>query len=147
MKSEEKKKDEITTTDREIIVGNLIEKLRQNLDKLLRTEDVSLPQARPPKSAGVYMLLFEEELQYIGYSGNLSKRIRGDLLSGDRKSHTLINKLHKLRRWGVSVVVRWLKDNARAKFISTDTEYDARILEDFLIAIYHPYFNTASKTH
>jgi len=88
------------------------------------------------------MLFFEEKLQYIGSSGNLIERIRTNLLSGNRESHTLINKLCALRGWEVHNVVSWLKHNSKIKFIATETGDDAKILEDFLIAIYHPHFNT-----
>ncbi|MFQ6068805.1 MAG: GIY-YIG nuclease family protein [Candidatus Bathyarchaeia archaeon] len=39
------------------------------------------------------MLFFEGKLQYIGSSSNLNQRIRNNLFSGNRESHTLINKL------------------------------------------------------
>ena len=47
------------------------------------------------------MLFFEGKLQYIGSSGNLNDRIGTTLLSGDRKSHTLINKMCELKNWDV----------------------------------------------
>jgi len=40
----------------EPLLGNLIEKLRQNLGRIVGAEEVPLPQAKPPKSPGVYML-------------------------------------------------------------------------------------------
>jgi len=122
--------------------SSLIENLRQNLGKLQGLEEEPLSQASLPKSHGVYELFFEGELKYVGSSENLDQRIRRNLLSGNRKSHTLINKLCTLRKWEVSDAVSWLKNNSKIKFIETETDDDAKILEDFLIAIYHPHFNT-----
>jgi excinuclease UvrABC nuclease subunit len=75
----------------------LIQKLKQNMNRLLATQEVPLSRASPPKSPGVYMIFFNKELQYIGSSGNLKERIKTNLLSGDRESHTLINKLCTLK--------------------------------------------------
>jgi len=123
-------------------LDNLIERLRKNLQSLIAVQEFPLSQVRPSKSPGVYMLFFEGELQYIGSSGNLNQRIRGNLLSGNRESHTLINKLCVLRKWNVSKAVSFLKSNSTIKLKGTDSEDDAKILEDILIAIYHPFYNT-----
>lgn len=123
-------------------LNNLIEKLRKNLKCLTATREIPLSQAKPPKSPGVYMLFFEGHLQYVGSSGNLNERIKTNLLSGNRESHTLINKLCELRGWNVSRVVSFLKSSANIKFIETETEDDAKILEDVLISMYHPQYNT-----
>lgn len=77
----------------EYALKKLIETLRKNIEILNTTKPSHLPQVRPPKSPGVYMLFFEGKLQYIGFSGNIKERIRNNLLNGDRESHTLINKL------------------------------------------------------
>jgi len=42
----------------------------------------------------------------------------------------------------VSEAVSFLKANSNIKFIETQTEDDAKILEDVLIAMYHPFYNT-----
>jgi hypothetical protein len=128
-----------------IKLDDLIERLKRNLQCLLATKEVPLSQVKPPKSPGVYMLFFEEKLQYIGSSGNLNERIRANLLGGNRESHTLINKLCKLRKWSVPKVLSFLKFHAHIKFIETETEDDARILEDALISIFHPLYNTPLK--
>ena len=122
-------------------LDNLIEKLRKNLQGLIAVQEISLSQVRPSKSPGVYMLFFEGKLQYIGSSGNLNNRIRANLLSGNRESHTLINKLCVLRKWSVSKAVSFLRFNSTIKLKETDSEDDAKILEDVLIAIYHPFYN------
>lgn len=129
-------------SDYETVLDSLIEKLRKNLQRLRAAEETPLSLVRPPKLPGVYMLFFEGKLQYIGSSGNLNKRIRTNLLSGNRESHTLINKLCELRNWDVSSTVSFLKANSKIKHIATETEDDAKILEDVLIAIYHPFYNT-----
>jgi excinuclease UvrABC nuclease subunit len=87
------------------------------------------------------MLFFEGKLQYIGSSGNLNDRIRTTLLSGDRESHTLINKMCELKKWDVKETLKFLKSSSNIKFIVTETEDDAKILEDVLIAIHHPFYN------
>lgn len=129
-------------SDYETVLDSLIEKLRKNLQRLRATQETPLSQVRPPKFPGVYMLFFEGKLQYIGSSGNLNQRIRTNLLSGNRESHTLINKLCDLRRWDVSNAVSFLKFNSNIKLIATETEDEAKILEDVLIAIHHPFYNT-----
>lgn len=123
-------------------LDSIIEKLRKNLQSLLVAEEIPLFQVRPPRSPGVYMLFFEGELQYIGSSGNLNARIRTNLISGNRESHTLINKLCELRRWNTSKAIGFLKSDSNIKFTETETEDNAKILEDVLIAIYHPFYNT-----
>lgn len=128
--------------DYKTTLDSLIEKLRKNLQGLMAAQETPLFQVRPSKSPGVYMLFFEEKLQYVGSSENLNRRIRTNLLSGNRKSHTLLNKLCELRKWSVSEAVSFLKSNSNIKLIETETEDDAKILEDFLIAIYHPFYNT-----
>jgi hypothetical protein len=55
-------------------LDNLIQKLKQNMNRLLATQEVPLSKASPPKSPGVYMIYFNGELQYIGSSGNLKER-------------------------------------------------------------------------
>jgi len=79
-------------------------------------------------------------LQYICSSGNLNDRIRRNLLNGNRKSHTLINKLCELRNWDVKETLKFLKSHSDITFIVTETEDDAKILECVLIAIYHPFY-------
>jgi excinuclease UvrABC nuclease subunit len=122
-------------------LDKLIQKLKQNMNRLLATQKVPLSKASPPKSPGVYMIYFNGELQYIGSSGNLKERIKTNLLGGDRESHTLINKLCTLKNWNIDEVRNFLKTAATIKFIDTETEDDAKILEDVLVAIHHPYYN------
>ena len=129
-------------SDYKTVLDSLIEKLTNNLQRLIAASETPLSQVRPSTSPGVYMLFFEGELQYIGSSGNLNQRIRTNLISGNRESHTLINKMCELRKWNVSNAVGFLKSNASIKLIATETEDDAKILEDALIAIYHPLYNT-----
>lgn len=80
-------------------------------------------------------------LQYIGSSGNLYERLKANLLRGDRESHTLINKLCELRKLDVTGVLSFLKSKSSVKLLATETEDDAKILEDVLIAIYNPFYN------
>jgi len=129
-------------SDYKIALEGLMGKLRKNLQCLMAAEETPLSQIKPSKSPGVYMLSFEGELQYIGSSGNLNERIRSNMLSGNRESHTLINKLCELRKWSVPEAVGFLKSNSKIKLTQTETEDDAKIVEDFLIAIHHPFFNT-----
>lgn len=125
----------------EDVLKNLIVSLRNNFKTISANKEFPLVQVRPPKSSGVYMLFFDGELQYIGFSANLFERLRGNLLSGDKKSHTLINKLCELREWDELITVDYLKSNSTVKFLQTKTEDDAKILEGVLIAIHHPFFN------
>jgi excinuclease UvrABC nuclease subunit len=122
------------------ILNDLIQKLKQNIELLMATQEVPLSKVELPKSPGVYMIFFEGKLQYIGSSGNLNHRIKTTLLSGDRKSHTLINKLCELRNWDLAKTRSFLKSSSNIKFVVTKTEDDAKILEDVLIAIYHPFY-------
>jgi excinuclease ABC subunit C len=122
-------------------LDSLIQKLKQNVELLMATQEVPLSKAKLPKSPGVYMLFFEGKLQYIGSSGNLNDRIGTTLLSGDRESHTLINKMCELKKWDVKETLKFLKSFSNIKFIVTETEDDAKILENVLIAIYHPFYN------
>jgi len=122
------------------ILDDLIQKLKRNMELLMATQEVPLSKVELPKSPGVYMIFFEGKLQYIGSSGDLNHRIKTTLLSGNRKSHTLINKLCELRNWDLMETRNFLK-SSNIKFIATKTEDDAKILEDVLIAIYHPFYN------
>ncbi|MDQ1281443.1 MAG: hypothetical protein QG670_2708 [Thermoproteota archaeon] len=124
-------------------LNSLSERLKFNKDRLEGSRETPLANAKPTKNLpGVYMIFFEEKLQYIGSSGNLFTRIRNDLINGNRESHTLINKLCFLRGLETKDAVNWLKQNSRIKFIAIDSEEDARLLEDAMIALKHPYFNT-----
>ena len=121
---------------------SLFERLKLNKNKLERSREFSLANAKPVKnSPGVYMIFFEEKLQYVGSSGNLFVRIKNDLTNGNRESHTLINKLSFLKELENKDAVKWLKQNAIIKFIATDSEVDARLLENAMVALKHPYFN------
>jgi hypothetical protein len=126
-------------------LDNLIQKLKQNMNRLLATKEVPLSKALLPRSPGVYMIFFNGKLQYIGSSGNLKERINTNLLSGDREAHTLINKLCTLKNWSIDKAHNFLKTAATIKFIETKTEDDAKILEDVLIALYHPFYNMPLK--
>jgi len=130
-------------------LDNLIQKLKRNMELLLSTKEIPLSKIKSkvklPESPGVYMLFFEGKLQYIGSSGNLGERIGINLLSGNRESHTLINKLCELRSWNVKETLEFLRSSSSIKFIATETEDDAKILEDVLIAIYHPFYNIPLK--
>jgi excinuclease UvrABC nuclease subunit len=123
----------------------LIQKLKQNMNRLLAIQEVPLSKASPPKSPGVYMIYFNGELQYIGSSEDIKRRIKTNLLSGNKESHTLINKLCTLKNWSIDEVRNFLKTAATIKFIDTETEDDAKILEHVLVAIHHPYYNTPLK--
>jgi hypothetical protein len=124
---------------------NLIQKLKQNIERLLTTQEVPLSKVSLPKSPGVYMIFFNGKLQYIGSSGNLKERIKTNLLSGDKEAHTLINKLCTLKNWSIDKAHNFLKTSATIKFIDTNTEDEAKILEDVLIALYHPFYNMPLK--
>jgi excinuclease UvrABC nuclease subunit len=126
-------------------LDNLIQKLKQNMNRLLTTKEVPLSKASLPKSPGVYMIYFNGKLQYIGSSGNLKERIKTNLLSGDREAHTLISKLCTLKNWNIDKAHNFLKTAATIKFIETETEDDAKILEEVLIALYHPFYNMSLK--
>ena len=119
----------------------VISRLMKNFERMCSAPEVPLSEARPPKGAGVYMIFFEGGLQYVGSSGRLRDRIRGDLLRGDKTSHTLINKLCKSRNWSRDEVIDFLRKRATIKFIEVDDEYEAKLLEDLLIAIYRPRYN------
>jgi hypothetical protein len=82
----------------------LIQKLKQNMNRLLATQEVPLAKASPPKSPGVYMIYFDIKLQYIGSSEDIKRRIKTNLLSGNKESHTLINKLCTLKNWSIDEV-------------------------------------------
>jgi hypothetical protein len=126
-------------------LDNLIQKLKQNIERLLTTQEVPLSKVSLPKSPGVYMIFFNGKLQYIGSSGNLKERINTNLLSGDKEAHTLINKLCTLKNWNIDKAHNFLKTATTIKFIDTDTEDEAKILEDVLIALYHPFYNMPLK--
>jgi len=49
-------------------LNGLIQKLKQNMNRLLDVQEVPLSKASPPKSPGVYMIFFDGKLQYIGSS-------------------------------------------------------------------------------
>ena len=122
-------------------LNELIKRVEENLQHLSETKENYLHQVTLPKSPGVYMLFFDGQLQYIGSSGNLNERIRANLIRGNRNSHTLINKLCELKRWKSQEAVNFLKSNATIKFVKTNTEEDAKVLEDTLISMYHTLYN------
>jgi excinuclease UvrABC nuclease subunit len=47
----------------------------------------------------------------------------------------------ELKKWDVKETLKFLKSFSNIKFIVTETEDDAKILENVLIAIYHPFYN------
>lgn len=121
----------------------LVGRLKLNLGRLENLREVPLVDAKPAKRCpGVYMISFEGKLQFIGSSGNLFVRIRNSLINGNRESHTLINKLSVLRGLETKDALNWLRQNSRIKFMVTGSEDDARLLEDVMVALMHPYFNT-----
>ena len=121
--------------------------LKRDFERIHIAQEIPLSEAKPSKGKpGVYMLFFEGNLQYVGSSKNLYERIRSNLLSGNEKSHTLINKLCKLREnWDKHKARRFLKSSAKIKFIEVDSVEKAKILEDILIAVYKPYYNKSLK--
>ena len=121
--------------------------LKRDFERIHIAQEIPLSEAKPSKGKpGVYMLFFEGNLQYVGSSKNLYERIRSNLLSGNEKSHTLINKLCKLREnWDERVAKNFLKSSAKIKFVEMDSIERAKILEHILIAIYKPYYNTPLK--
>ncbi|MCJ7633002.1 hypothetical protein MUP77_11505 [Candidatus Bathyarchaeota archaeon] len=122
---------------------SLWERLQRNKDRLEHMREAPLVDAQPTKkSPGVYLLFFEGKLQYIGSAGNLFARIRNNLINGNRDSHTLVNKLCILRGLKTDEARTWLRQNAKITVMATDSEDDARLLEDVMIALKHPYFNT-----
>ena len=122
---------------------SLFGRLKLNKDRLENLREVPLADVKPAKKCpGVYIIFFEGKLQYIGSSGNLFARIRNNLINGNRESHTLINKLCVLKGLETKDAVNWLKQDSRIRFMATDSEDDARLLEDVMIALKHPYFNT-----
>ena len=125
----------------------IISALKRDFERIHVAQEMPLSEAKPSKGKpGVYMLFFEGNLQYVGSSKNLYKRIRSNLLSGDEKSHTLINKLCKLREnWDKYKARKFLKSSAKIKFIKTDSVENAKILEGVLIAVYKPYYNKSLK--
>lgn len=121
----------------------LFGRLKLNKDRLEDLREVPLADAQPSKKCpGVYIIFFEGKLQYIGSSGNLFARIRNNLINGNRESHTLVNKLCVLRGLETKDAINWLRQNSRIKFMATDSEDDARLLEDVMIALKQPHFNT-----
>ncbi len=116
-----------------------------DLDKLV--EWSYYDSVNVPKKPGVYLISFSERLQYIGSTNNLSRRIKNDLMNGSATSHTLVSKLIKTRNakafW---LITGFLKSNAKIKFIETDNEKEAKLIEDFLILLYDPPFNETFKS-
>ena len=126
--------------------NSLFERLKLNKDRLENLREVPLADAQPSKKCpGVYIIFFEGKLQYIGSSGNLFARIRNNLINGNRESHTLVNKLCVLRGLETKDAINWLRQTSRIKFLGTESEDDARLLEDIMIALNHPYFNKPLK--
>ncbi len=127
-------------------LDSLFVRLKLNKDKLEDLREISLTEAQPPKRCpGVYLVFFEGKLQYIGSSGNLFVRIRKNLINGNRESHTLVNKLCVLGGLETKDAINWLRRNSRIKFIVTDSDIDAQLLEDVMIALKHPYFNKSLR--
>jgi excinuclease UvrABC nuclease subunit len=129
-------------TMKENDLSGLFKRVKENLERIGGFREILVSKAQPPKKCpGTYMLFFDGELQYVGFSRNLRRRIITNLLLGNEKSHTLINKLCLSRKIKADKAIRWLRENSKIKFITTETEDDARILVDVLIALHHPKFN------
>ena len=124
----------------------IVSALKRDFERIHAASEIPLSEAKLPRKPGVYMLFFEGALQYVGYSENLHKRIRSNLLLGNEKSHILILKLCKLREnWDKYKARRFLESSAKIKFIEVDSVEKAKILEAILIAIYKPYYNKPLK--
>jgi excinuclease UvrABC nuclease subunit len=46
-----------------------------------------------------------------------------------------------LKNWTEKETRAFLKDNSTIKFVDTASEDDAKMLEDVLIAVHHPFYN------
>jgi excinuclease UvrABC nuclease subunit len=110
----------------------------ENLNKMV---EYSISDIQLPPSPGVYLIYFEGCLKYIGSSKNIAQRINTNLLSGNKDSHTLINKLIKVKKWHDYYVTTYLRRESNIKFVETKDIYSAKILEDILIAIHKPEYN------
>ena len=121
--------------------ARILSNLKQNLSRIRNAKEVSLPSATPPEGKpGVYMLFFERKLQYVGSSARLGERIKQGLLLGIER-HTLIKKLCALKGWNKEKAMDFLKRNSIVKFLVTEDECEAKLMEVALVCIHRPYWN------
>lgn len=85
---------------------------------------------RAPESPGVYMFKDKDKFLYIGKAVNLKNRLRGhyNLLKDDQKERKIFTE---------SSSIEW---------IVTTSEYEAFILENNMIKLYKPKYNTMLKS-
>jgi excinuclease UvrABC nuclease subunit len=120
-----------------------IEKLENGLKKLVASSRLKLNKddlVQVPKVWGLYRIFMPRSNRtlYIGKSKNVSKRLRGDLLTPSG-SHTLKNKLKYERQYRNSKIVPYL-NQCRIQYI-TGKEYYISQLEHFAIAVLEPELN------
>ncbi|MCW3989808.1 MAG: GIY-YIG nuclease family protein [Candidatus Bathyarchaeota archaeon] len=124
-------------------INILFEKIRNYYYQLDDLIEIPLVEVDPPKSSGVYLVFFYEKLQYAGSTTNLSRRLKNDLMNGSTSSHTLISKLCKISGSIFWIITGFLKSNAMIRYIETDNVNEAKILEEFIIALKDPPYNGA----
>jgi len=106
-------------------------------------------QGNIPKAGGIYRLYFADAPDvtlYVGRSSNLRKRICGDLLAGDERSHTFRSKLEEAYRLnGRSDVRDFMERNIECQVLVVRDSEEHRFIEHFTIAVLRPKMNDEGR--
>jgi excinuclease UvrABC nuclease subunit len=115
------------------------EQFSREVMSLFRSEGYALGQANPPDEPGVYVLLDETTVVYVGIATNLNDRLRNKHISGD-ESHAIQRAYadrfpDRIERRG------FIKQHVRAKWLVLNDPGRAADLERLLIWLYEPSWN------
>jgi len=124
----------------ELNLKTIFKEMTEYIETLNKMAENSITDIQLPSSPGVYLIYLEGCLKYIGSSKNIAQRINTNLLNGNKDSHTLINKLIKVKKMYNYYVKTYLRES-NIKFVETKDVYSAKMLEDILIAIHKPEYN------
>lgn len=123
-------------------VEEAIALVRADVSRLLATTPELLGLARPPNLHGVYMLLVDEDVMYIGEakgSKGLRDRLLSKHISGD--DNHAIQRAYKLDFPDRSLRREHIKKTVRVRWLPIADPARVSAVEQFLIWLYDPPWN------
>lgn len=125
-----------------LLIDDALAELKSHLEALMKMEPVLFGKADPPETSGVYMVLENDEIVYIGEAkggGGLRDRILSKHLSGD-DNHACQRALKQ--RFSDRLERRtYIKENVRVRWVEVDGLHKVAAVERMLIWLYNPPWN------
>ena len=116
--------------------------IRDDVSKLLTVKPELLAQARPPNVCGVYMLLVDDEIKYVGEakgSEGLRDRILRKHISGD--DNHAIQRAYKAEFPDRTLRREHIKKTVSARWLPIPDRARVSAVERLLIWLYNPPWN------